>query len=197
MTSTKLPVWTLLIAAIAGITFFFPQLGNLLIYDRAAIAHGEIWRLLSGNLVHFSPAHLLYNLAAWFIVGTIIEFYGYRFFPLLCLSSALLIGISLFIFEPELNLYAGLSGMVSAAVTFLCLQGIGEKGVWRWLCAATLAGLIAKTVLEFGSGSSLILLMSEEDFVPVPLSHFTGIVAALLLYFYGLLISRKYWRQYS
>lgn len=182
LTAPRLPIWTLVICVIALITFIFPKLDNLLIYDRAAIIHGEIWRLLTGNLVHFSIGHLIYNLVAWLIIGTIIELRGYRFFPLLCLSSSLFIGITLFILEPELYFYAGLSGVISAAVTYLCLQGVWEKGTWRWLCAITLAGLIAKTILELESGSSLMLLMSEENFVPVPLSHLVGIVAALLLF---------------
>lgn len=181
-----LPVLTLVIGAFALIIFLFPELGNLLIYDRTAIIHGEIWRLLSGNLVHFSVAHLLYNLIAWLIAGTLIEFHAYRFFLLLCLSSSILIGTALFILKPELYFYAGLSGIVSAAVTYLCLQGLGEKGIWRWLCAATLAGMIAKTVIEMGSESSFVLLMSKENFVPVSLSHLAGIIAALLHYFYEL-----------
>lgn len=171
-----------MIGAVALIVFLFPQLGDRLIYDRAAIINGEIWRLLTGNLVHFSTAHLLYNLIAWLIAGTIIELQGYRLFPLLWLLSSLLIGIVLFTLKPELNLYAGLSGVVSAAVAYLCLHGITEKGVWRWLCAATLAGLIAKTIIELGTGSSVMILMSEESFVPVPLSHLAGIITALLLF---------------
>lgn len=182
LTSPKLPVWTLVISTIALITFIFPQLGNLLIYDRPAIIHGEYWRLLTGNLVHFSPTHLAYNLIAWLIAGTIIELRGYRFFPVLCLSSAFAVGMTLFLFKPELSLYAGLSGMMSAAVAYLCLHGISEKGVWRWLCAAALTGMAAKTILEMVMGSSILVLMSEENFVPVPLSHLAGIVAALLLY---------------
>ena len=179
-----MPVWTLVICAFALITFIFPQIGNLLIYERTAIIHGEFWRLLSGNLVHFSVTHLVYNLSTCLIVGTVIELRGYRFFPVLCIFSSLLIGIALFVLEPELYLYAGLSGVVSAAVTYLCLHGLEEKGVWRWLCAATLAGLTAKTVIELGFGSSFMLLMSDENFVPVPLSHLAGIVAALLLFFF-------------
>jgi rhomboid family GlyGly-CTERM serine protease len=183
LTVPRLPVWTLVICAFALLTFIVPQLGNLLIYDRAAIIHGELWRLLTGNLVHFSITHLVYNLTACLIAGSIIELRGYRIFPLLCLVSALFIGLTLFMFEPELHLYAGLSGVVSAAITYLCLHGMGEKGVWRWLCAATLAGLTAKTIIELESGSSVMLLMSEESFVPVPLSHLAGIVAALLFFF--------------
>jgi rhomboid family GlyGly-CTERM serine protease len=185
----RVPVWTLAVAAFALIIFFFPELGNLLIYDRAAIMHGEIWRLMSANLVHFSPAHLLYNLIAWLIAGTIIELRAYRLFPALCLASSIFISITLILLESELHNYAGLSGMVSAAVTYLCLYGMGEKGVWRWLCASTLVGLITKTVFEMGTGSSFILQMSEEDFVPVPLSHLTGIVAAILIFLYSQITS--------
>lgn len=185
----RVPGWTLVIAAFALIIFFFPQLGNLLIYDRAAIMHGEIWRLLTGNFVHFSLAHLLYNLIAWIIAGTIIELHAYRLFTALCFASSLLISITLLTLEPELNFYAGLSGVVSAAVTYLCFHGMGEKSVWRWLCIATLAGLVTKTVLEIGSGSSFVLQVSEEGFVPVPLSHLAGIVAAILIFLYSRITS--------
>jgi len=191
----RLPVWTLVISAFALIIFYLPQLGEMFVYDRAAIIHGEIWRLLSGNLVHFSIAHLLYNLIAWLIIGTIIELNAYRYFPMLIFSSSFLIGISLLLLEPELNLFAGLSGVVSAAVTYLCLYGIGEKGVWRWLCAATLTGLTAKTVIELGTGTSLMLLMSEENFVPVPLSHLVGIITALILFIF--LRTTSYLRRFS
>jgi len=195
LTASKLPLWTLATAFFAVLIFVFPQLGVQLVYDRAAIIHGEIWRLFSGNFVHFSLAHLCYNLAAWFITGSIIELRGYRFFPALCLLSSIIIGMIIFMLAPELNLYAGLSGIVSSAVTYLCLHGIGEKGIWRWLCSGMLAGLIAKTVIEMVTGSSMMLLMSEENFVPVPLSHLAGIVTAFI--FFVFLRMSSYFRHYS
>jgi len=182
LTAARLPVWTLAICAGAVLTFIVPELKTLLIYDRAAIAHGEIWRIVSGNLVHLSTTHLAYNLAAFLIAGTIIEIRGYRYFPTLCLSVATLIGIILFVVEPAIYFYAGLSGVVTAAVTYLCLHGLTEKGTWHWLCAAMLVGVTTKLGIELMLGKSFLLTVSTEEFVPVPLSHLIGTVTAILLF---------------
>ena len=182
LSTTRLPVRTLAISAAALLVHFVPGLGPLLIYDRTAIAHGELWRLLTGNLVHLSDLHLAFDLAAFLIAGAIIEQRGYRHFMTLCVSTAALIGVAIYWFEPALQFYAGLSGVVTAAVVYLCLQGITEQGSWRWLCAATLAGLSVKLWIELVSGKSLLMFVGTGNFVPVPLSHLTGSVAAAILF---------------
>lgn len=182
LTSARLPLWTLAICAGALLVFNSAELSSLLIYDRVAIMHGELWRLVTGNFVHFSSAHLFYNLAVFLVAGTLVEHHAYRFFPALCLASSILIGIALFVFEPAIFFYAGLSGVASAAVSYLCLQGLSEKGMWRWLCAATLAGLAFKTVLELALGKFFLLSMSTEIFTPIPLSHLVGIGISMILY---------------
>ncbi len=182
LTAERLPVWTLAICAGAALLYSMPTLESLLIYDRAAIAHGELWRLATGNLVHLSPTHLAYDLGAFLIAGTIIEIRGYRFFPLLCLSATMLIGIAIFRFEPAIHFFGGLSGVVTAAVTYLCLHGLFEKGVWRWLCTTMLAGLTAKIGIELMLGHSFLLATSAEEFVSVPLSHLAGGITAIILF---------------
>ena len=182
LTAIRFPVLALVICASAILIFNSPELQTLLIYDRAAIAHGELWRLVTGNLVHLSTTHLAYNVAAFLIAGTIIEIRGYRLFTTLCNSAAMLIGIILFVVEPAMYFYAGLSGIVTATVTYLCLHGLAEKGAWPWLCAAMLAGLTAKIVVELILGKSFLLAVSTEEFMPVPLSHLIGAVTAILLF---------------
>ncbi|MGA7595472.1 MAG: rhombosortase [Gallionella sp.] len=183
LSRTRLPVRTLAICAAALLVHFLPGQGPLLIFDRAAIAHGELWRLLTGNLVHLSDAHLALDLAAFLIAGAIIEQRGYRHLTMLCVSAAVLIGVAIYLFEPALQFYGGLSGIVTAAVVYLCLQGMTEQGSWRWLCAAMLAGLTAKLWVELVSGTSLMLLVvGSGNFVPVPLSHLTGAVVAVILF---------------
>ena len=192
LTAARLPVWTLVICAVAGLVYIIPKLGSLLIYDRAAIIHGELWRLVTGNLVHLSPMHLAYDLSALLITGSIIEIRGYRFFPLLCLSAAVLIGIVIFRLEPAIHFYGGLSGIVIAAATYLCLHGLLEKGVWRWLCTAMLAALTAKIGIELIFGQSFLFATSTEKFVPVPLSHLTGSVTAIILF-----VSMRFGNKYT
>ncbi|MCG6932321.1 MAG: rhombosortase [Gallionella sp.] len=182
LSKARLPVRTLAICAAALLVHFVPWLGQLLIYDRSAIAHGELWRLLTGNLVHLSDAHLAMDMAAFLIAGTMIEQRGYHHFMKLCISAAALIGMAIYLFEPVLQFYGGLSGVVTAAVVYLCLQGMTEQGSWRWLCAAMLAALSAKLWFELVSGKSLLLVVGGGNFVPVPLSHLTGAVVAVILF---------------
>jgi rhomboid family GlyGly-CTERM serine protease len=182
LNTSRLPVRTLAICAAALLVHFVPGLVPLLIYDRAAITDGELWRLLTGNLVHLSDVHLALDLGAFLIAGAIIEQRGYRHFTTLCVSAAALIGVAIYLFQPQLQFYGGLSGVATAAVVYLCLQGITEQGSWRWLCAAMLAGLASKLWIEMVSGKSLLMFVGSGNFVPVPLSHLTGAVAAAILF---------------
>ena len=178
----RLPPVTLLLCCAAGAAFALPSLQALLIYDRAAIDGGEIWRLITGNLVHLSPSHLLYDVVALFIAGTLIENRGYRHFAILCLVSAAVIGATVYVGRPELSVFGGLSGIVTAAVTLLCLNGLTETGAWQRLCLLTLIFLGMKMGVEMALGSSLLAGAEPQTFVPVPVSHVAGAATALLLF---------------
>jgi rhomboid family GlyGly-CTERM serine protease len=182
LTPMRPPVWTLLVCAGAAVIYWSPTLRPLLIFDRIAIARGELWRLVTGNLVHFSAAHLCFDLAALFIAGVIIETRGYRRFPVLCLTSAACIGIVLYYTEPAMYYYAGLSGVSMAAVAYLCLRGLTEKGVWHRLCAMALAVVTVKLGIELVFGKFLLRETGVQEFIPVPLSHLAGVMTALLFF---------------
>ena len=179
-----LPLTTLLLCGAAAAVLALPPLQAALIYSRAAIEGGEAWRLITGNLVHLSPSHFFYDVVALLVVGTLIETRRYRCFSLLCLASAALIGATLYAFKPEILVFGGMSGVVTAGVVFLCLHGLREIGAWRWVCLATLICFAIKMSLELALGSSLLLLtgMESQGFAPVPLSHVVGAATAFLLF---------------
>jgi rhomboid family GlyGly-CTERM serine protease len=156
-------------------------LQKLLIYDRAAIGDGEVWRLLTGNLVHYSGQHLAYNMVPLLIAGALIEIQRHGYFLVLCVAAGTLIGAALYAGKPEIVIFAGLSGIVTAAVTYLCLHGLGKRGAWRWLCLAVLICLALKIGVELALGSSFLFVV-ERDFVVVPESHAVGVVTALLMF---------------
>lgn len=182
LTAIRLPFWTLAICAGAGLVFLSPFLESLLIYDREAIVHGEFWRLVTGNLVHYSAAHLGYDLLALLVAGTMIEVSGYRHYPILCLAAATCIGMVLYWAEPAMFYYAGLSGVATAAIVYLCLHGLTEKGAWRWVCAAAVLGLGTKVGIEFTFNESLLVASGPNKFLPVPLGHLVGAGVALFLF---------------
>lgn len=180
--SRQFPVVTLLVVA-AGIgTYVIPSLASQMVYDRAAILSGEVWRLLTGNWVHFSTRHLLYDLLALGIAGWIIERRGYPHFALLCVLSALSIGTVLLAIRPEVQSYGGLSGVATGAVIYLALRGIKEPAPWRWICVATLVLITGKILLESTTGRSIIAAADSVPFVSLPLSHIVGGLTAALLF---------------
>jgi len=180
----RIPLATLLVCSAAGVVFAQPQLQALLIYDRAAIDGGEIWRLVTGNLVHFSPSHFLYDVVPLFVAGAVIEMRGSRRFAILCLASAATIGATVYVGRPELSVFGGLSGIVMAAFTYLCLDGLNESGAWRRLCQVALILLVVKMSIEMTLGWSLESFAESESpsFVPVPSAHIAGAVTALILF---------------
>jgi rhomboid family GlyGly-CTERM serine protease len=178
----RLPVWTLLICAVAGAVYCAPPLQALLVYDRAAIGNGELWRLVTGNLVHHSASHFAYDVVPLLIAGTLIQIQRLRHFAALCVVASALIGAALYIGKPEIVVFGGLSGIVTAAAVFLCLHGLYVSGFWRWLCLVALACLAAKIGAEMGLGSSLLFGAEPQNFVPVPESHVVGAATALLLF---------------
>jgi rhomboid family GlyGly-CTERM serine protease len=191
-----LPVGTLLICAAAGAVYGAPALQALLIYDRAAIGSGELWRLVTGNLVHHSTLHFVYNVVPLLMVGALIEFQRIRRFPALCVLSGAFIGAALHLTRPEIVVFGGLSGIVTAATAFLCLHGLDKTGPWRWLCLAVLICLAGKIGLEMALSSSFLAGIESENFVAVPESHAVGAVTALLLFLSEVLVRRVGPRQH-
>ena len=82
-------------------------------FERAAIADGEVWRLLTGHFVHLDRAHALANAAGavliWALVGT--AFSAGRWLAVVAFS---IVGtsIGLWFVQPELGWYVGASGFL-------------------------------------------------------------------------------------
>jgi rhomboid family GlyGly-CTERM serine protease len=153
--------------------YLFPGLSDLLVYDRQAILAGDLWRLVTGHLVHFSPAHLFFNLLGFVTAGLIVWRRGYSRFWILCAISSLTISVALLL-DPDVTSFGGISGLVNAAVVFAATRGIGEGGRWRWFSVAILILTVVNSVLETMTGRPTFAIQGDQSFVPVPLSHVIG-----------------------
>jgi len=185
------PRLTLLVAAAALLVFVSGDLAAILQYDRNAIMSGELWRLLTGHLVHFSLPHLGFDLLAFAVAGWGIERRGYPLFGWLLAGSAFAISFAMFLWLPPLRVYGGLSGIVFAALFYLALWEIASDGAWRYTAVFVAIVLAGKVALEFYSGSSFLMQLRKEDFVPVPLSHAVGMATAFALFAGGWLGKRR------
>jgi len=172
---------TILLVAGALVTFSSQRLGAVLLYERAAILSGELWRLLTGHLVHFSTEHLLLDLLCIAVVGWTIETRRYPKFGLLCVVSALAVGLVSILFLPGMDRYGGLSAIGISAITYLCLFSLKENATHRWVYWAILFLTAVKIFCEAATGRMLLVPM-DDPVVPVPLAHFTGALAAALFF---------------
>jgi rhomboid family GlyGly-CTERM serine protease len=94
-------------------------------YERARILDGELWRLVTGHLVHADLAHLSWNLAGLALVAWLFgaEFSRRAWLGILATSTAA-VDAGFLVFEPQLDWYVGFSGV---------LHGLMAAGLLRWL----------------------------------------------------------------
>jgi hypothetical protein len=107
--------------------------GERMQFDRGAIAGGEIWRLWTGQLCHWSSLHLVGNLAAVAALTVIAGKPLRRWLALLPLAAPLL-SLALLSLLPELQTYRGLSGLVAVLVVGVAIDGgvIGRVAALAW-----------------------------------------------------------------
>lgn len=92
-------------------------------YDRGQIEAGKLWLLLSGHLVHLNWSHWVLNMAGLGIVAFFFSRYEqWQSWLLLCLLSALCIGVGMYFLKPDIQYYVGLSGV---------LHGLFVYGAWQ------------------------------------------------------------------
>jgi rhomboid family GlyGly-CTERM serine protease len=184
----RLPVFTLLLSAIAIVLQFHPDLGNRMSLDRTAIAVGEYWRFLTGHLTHWNADHLSWDLFMFALLGAMIE---RRSRPLLLttlLLSATSISMVTWISQPTVEHYRGLSGIDSALFTLGVLilfddARRAKQPIAEWVLIAMAMGFVGKIVWELATGSTLFVDSSAAGFTPLPLAHATGGVAGMLAWF--------------
>lgn len=129
-------------------------------YERERIADGELWRLVSGHLVHLGPTHALMNIVALAVLALLLARYLKPIDWLwLFLVSALTIDAGLYWFSPNVTWYVGLSGV---------LHGF-------WAGATVFAWRDDRRQAAVLTALLIIKLSYESWYGPVPM---TGAIAA-------------------
>jgi rhomboid family GlyGly-CTERM serine protease len=149
-------------------------------YDRAAVAAGEWWRLLSGNLVHLGWWHWFFNVLSLVLLVLLCP---ERLAALEWLRRLLVLGLGmslgLYFLSPGVQTYVGLSGLIYG----LFVLGLGRQALRRdeiaMVCLAFLAVRIGWELVEGASAAETRLLGGQV----VAISHLYGVLSALL---YGL-----------
>lgn len=173
----RLPV-PIALTLIATIIHLFPPSAHVLEFNRTALGDGQLWRILTGHLVHFGVDHLLWDAATLLVLGALLPArHGRDWFGLLA-GSALAIAGSLWWLQPHFELYRGLSGLVCAvfgaglADVFHAARRERDRSLALIVVAAS-AGFLAKTAYELVTQRAFFVA-TADDFTPVPLAHLVG-----------------------
>lgn len=188
---TVTPRVSLALTVAAATAFLSPPLAEILVYDRGAIAGGEVWRLVTGHLVHFSPAHLMGNSAAMLLAETFLRLKGRgvprRFW---CLAPPA-VSLALFLFRADLAIYGGLSGIACGLIILLTGRWLRGSRPEQGAALLLLMGVGAKIALEAHSLRPLLVVAGAAPFVPVPLAHLAGAAIGTFLAFAEAGVQRK------
>jgi rhomboid family GlyGly-CTERM serine protease len=162
---TKSSSWRFALPLGIGIAAALAELGGeplrlALRYEREALGSGEIWRLMTGHLVHLGPSHAAMNILAL----AVLAFLFARLLTgldwcVVSLGSVLAIDAGLYWLSPAVEWYVGLSGVLHGVWAAACVLAFRARRAEAWALAALL----------------LIKLIYETVAGPVPL---TGQVAA-------------------
>lgn len=168
----------LLTIVLCVLTAFDSPLFTLLSLDPHCVASGELWRLLTGNLVHFGWAHTLMNAAALLLVAQAFFFdYPSKKFCSLLGWCCLCVGVGIYWLNPEYVPYAGLSGAIHGLVVAGLLHTRAYPG---WIRALALVLVVAKLIHENSAGYYATDLQALIPAAVAVESHVYGAIAGVV-----------------
>lgn len=160
-------------------------------YQRSALEHWQLWRLFSAHLVHLNLTHATLNLAGlWLIIFWV---GSDRSRASWCLAGPLIglgISLALYIGQPNISYYLGLSGVLHGLLVFglapMCLQK--QPAGWAGLIAVSIK-LCYEQIIPGGNSATEVLIAGPV----VSIAHVYGALSGALLAFIWML-GRK-WRH--
>mgnify|MGYP001812911797 CR=1 FL=1 len=176
----KIPRLTLAAAALAAAIFLLPGASELLAWDRDVGGLISWLTVLTAHLTHWDLSHLVFDLLAWIVLGTMVETHSRRLWAWTIGLSAPLVSLFVLLAAPDVSIYRGLSGLDSALfiAAALMIRGRAQKqddpGV-PWIAVSSIVALVAKITWEWSTGDSLFARGGE--FVTVPQAHLAGALA--------------------
>lgn len=169
----------LLLTLVCGLLFCLePQSSHYLAYDRVEIQQFQLWRFITGNLLHTNANHLYMNLAGvlllWALHGWYFNLQQYTAI-LLFLSISTTLGI--YVFASQLHWYVGLSGLLHGVMLLGAYFDIRKGLKSGWLL---LLGVIVKVAHEqiFGASQDIANLINANVAID---AHLYGTLSGLCI----------------
>jgi rhomboid family GlyGly-CTERM serine protease len=141
---------------VGGICLLLACLGDseagMLAWDRGALQNGELWRLWTGHLVHFSVTQAFADTLALIATGLYAEpLTGSRRFALILAFAADLLSLGMLVLAPELDQFRGASGLATLTAVLAGVLAWRRHPESRPVLGCAALGLAAKTLWEAGT----------------------------------------------
>jgi rhomboid family GlyGly-CTERM serine protease len=139
-----------------------PGWRETLIYERTALANGELWRIWTGQIVHFGWPHFIADGGLLLIIGWTLgrEFPRDSWLGLLLMPPV--ICAVLYWCDPTMTRYAGLSAVNLGLLLLLAARG--WKGDWRdWFWPAIIVIYVVELGYEIWKGGQGGGFISFDD----------------------------------
>lgn len=178
------PFITLFCTFVTIAIWLSPAATTFLQYDGEAIGTGQVWRLFTCQFTHFSFDHLLWDVAAFALLGGLCEIRNHSRFSHCLTISLVAIPLAIWMFRTDVSIYRGLSGIDSALFTFLAVNlirsnsnnGKGRRGL---VGIAWLALLLFVIKIGIETATAKAVFVSDATMTPLPFAHLTGAVLGL------------------
>jgi rhomboid family GlyGly-CTERM serine protease len=172
MRGMRAPRGTLVFVVLALLAGAVPRVVAGLEYDRAAMLRGEIWRPVTGQLVHWSWPMAVADLGVLALAGALVERRSARAAWLGLAAALLVVGIAVTL-SPGLLRYRGSSGVATAMVA------LGLTYLRLPLALGGLSLLGAKTAFEVVTGQPVLPGTLPPGIDLTPAAHLAGALAGL------------------
>ena len=131
-------------------------------YERAALASGQLWRLITGHLVHLDLRHALVNTLGLALMWALFaRDYAPRQWLAIVLASIAAIDAGLWLWDSTVTWYVGSSGALHGVMAAGTLAHLKRREPDGWVLALFLAGKLlyehTMGALPF-SGSSAVVV---------------------------------------
>ncbi|GHB74992.1 hypothetical protein GCM10008107_25710 [Psychrosphaera saromensis] len=141
------------------------------------ILNGEVWRLMTGQMLHTNFNHVLLNVSGvalvWALHG---EYYNTKHYVVAICISLILVGIGILLFGGNTN-YAGVSGILHTLIVYGAIIDIKKHEKTGWLL---LIGITAKVLYELIVGPA----QSTKDLIQADVAveaHLIGCIVGILM----------------
>jgi len=178
---SRIPWFVPALAAAAVAVHLLPEgVATALQFDRAALAGGAWWRLLTAHLTHFDGNHLAWDVGVFLALGWSCERSAPRTTARALLAAAVAITLGVWASQPQFATYRGLSGLDCTLFALRATDLLRHRETMpRLVGLLALLGLGGKCVFELATGSTLFTRGTGYD--PVPLAHLVGAAVGVLV----------------